>query len=88
MNAMLHYFIGCSVSLSEIGDLSLDKIPDPWVHNFGLHKDDPIPIYTLRSSCTILTVNLGNFIRGRKRTMPLVHRDVINKSDKDRQHQY
>ena len=49
MNAMLYYFIGCSISLSEIGDLSLDKILDPRVHNFGLHEDDPIPIYTSRN---------------------------------------
>ena len=80
MNAMLHYFIGCSISLSEVGDLSLDKIPDPRVHNFGLHEDDPIPIYTSRSSCTILPVNLGNFIRGGKRTVPSVFRDVIDES--------
>ena len=36
MNAMLHFFLGSGVDEEEIGDLSLEKMPIPQLHRFGL----------------------------------------------------
>ena len=66
MHAMLHYFLSAGVDEDEIGDLSLDKIPNPQLHRFGL-ADTPVPVYTCKSKYTALIANLGSFVRGRKR---------------------
>ena len=70
MHAMLHYFLSAGVDEDEIGDLSLDKIPNPQLHRFGLAEDAPVPVYTCKSKYTALIANLGSFVRGRKRTAP------------------
>ena len=69
MNALLHYFLAAGVDEEEIGDLSLDKIPNPQLHRFGLAEDAPVPVYTCKSKYTALIANLGSFVRGRKRTV-------------------
>eukprot|EP00439_Symbiodinium_sp_Y106_P030437 s1316_g3.t1 len=70
MHAMLHYFLAAGIDEEEIGDLSLDKIPNPQLHRFGLAEDAPVPVYTCKSKYTALIANLGSFVRGRKRTAP------------------
>ena len=61
MYAMLHLFLAAGVDEDEIGDLSLDKIPNPQIHRFGLAEDAPVPVYTSKSKYTALIVNLGSF---------------------------
>eukprot|EP00439_Symbiodinium_sp_Y106_P045258 s5128_g5.t1 len=70
MNAMLHYFLAAGVDEEDIGDLSLDKIPSPQHHRFGLAEDGPVPVFTCKSKYAALIVNLGSFVRGRKQTAP------------------
>ena len=60
---MLHYFLAAGVDEEEIGDLSLDKIPNPLLHRFGLAEDAPVPVYTRKSKYTALIANLGSFVR-------------------------
>ena len=67
MNAMLHYFLAAGVDEEDIGDLSLDKIPSPQLHRFGLAEDSPVPVFTRKSKYAALIVN---FVRGRKQTAP------------------
>ena len=52
----------------EVGDLSLDKMPNLQLFRYGLGEDGPVPIYTSKTKYTALILNLGNFIRGRKKT--------------------
>ena len=70
MNAMLHFFLGSGVDEEEIGDLSLEKMPIPQLHRFGLAGDGPVPVFTCKSKYAALIVNLGSFSRGRKQTAP------------------
>ena len=70
MNAMLHFFLGSGVDEEEIGDLSLEKMPIPQLHCFGLAEDGPVPVFTCKSKYAALIVNLGSFSRGRKQTAP------------------
>ena len=67
MNAMLHLFLGVGVDEEEVGDLSLDKMSNPQLFRYGLGEDGPVPIYTSKTMYTALILNLGNFIRGRKK---------------------
>ena len=66
MRAMLHYFLAAGVDEDEIGDVSLDKMPNPQLHRFGLAEDAPVPVYTCKSKYTALIANLGSFVRGRE----------------------
>ena len=70
MNAMLHFFLGSAVDEEEIGDLSLEKMPIPQLHRFGLAENGPVPVFTRKSKYAALIVNLGSFSRGRKQTAP------------------
>ena len=82
MYAMLHYFLAAGVDEDEIGDLSLDKIPNPQIHRFGLAEDAPVPVYnTCKSMYTALIANLGSFTRGRKRTAPSAFAGFIDFDD-------
>ena len=45
-SALLHYFLVAGVDEEEIGDLSLDKMPSPLFHRFGLAEDSPVPVFT------------------------------------------
>ena len=70
MNAMLHYFLGAGVDEEDIGNLSLEKMPIPQLHRFGLAEDSPVPVFTCKSIYVALIVSLGSFARGRKQTAP------------------
>ena len=59
MNAMLHFFLGSGVDEEEIGDLSLEKMPIPQLHRFGLAENGPVPVFTRKSKYAALIVNLG-----------------------------
>ena len=77
LNAMLHLFLSAGVDEEEVGDLSLDKMPNPQLFRYGLGEDGPVPIYTSKTKYTALILNLGNFIRGRKKTAPSAFSDYI-----------
>ena len=77
LNAMLHLFLSAGVDEEEVGNLSLDKMPNPQLFRYGLGEDGPVPIYTSKTKYTALILNLGNFIRGRKKTAPSTFSDYI-----------
>ena len=68
-NAMLHYFLACKITAEEAGDLVLEDETAYRQGNADTMADGP-PVYTTKDSLSILTVNLGNFARGRKKTLP------------------
>ena len=77
LNAMLHLFLGVGVDEEEVGDLSLDKMSNPQLFRYGLGEDGPVPIYTSKTKYTALILNLGNFVRGRKKSAPSTFSDYI-----------
>ena len=68
-NAMLHYFLACKITAEEAGDLVLEDEQAYHQANTDIMLDGP-PVYTSKEALSILTVNLGNFVRGRKKTVP------------------
>ena len=63
-NAMLHYFLACKITSEKAGDLVLED-------ERAYHETTPTSWWTVRpftskEALGILTVNLGNFVRGRK----------------------
>ena len=68
-NAMLHYFLACKITAEEAGDLVLEDEQAYHQANTDIILDGP-PVYTSKEALSILTVNLGNFVRGRKKTVP------------------
>ena len=82
LNAMLrHYCLAAGVDAAEIGDLSLDKMPNPSLHLFGLAEDGPVPIYTSKTKYSALILNLRNFVRGRNCSAPSIYADHIDYDD-------
>ena len=77
MNAMLHYFLAVGVDDDELGDLSLERMPKP----IGPAEEGPVPIYSSRSKYTALVLNLGSFVRNRKRSTPSVFSEIIDHDD-------
>eukprot|EP00439_Symbiodinium_sp_Y106_P049039 s5925_g6.t1 len=77
LNAMLHLFLGVGVDEEEVGDLSLDKMSNPQLFRYGLGEEGPVPIYTSTTKYTALILNLGNFVRGRKKSAPSTFSDYI-----------
>ena len=77
LNAMLHLFLGVGVDEDEVGDLSLDKMPNPQLFRYGLGEEGPVPIYTSKTKYTALILNLGKFVRGRKKSAPSTFSDYI-----------
>ena len=75
LNAMLHYVLSAGVDEDDIGDLSLDKMPNPYLFRFGLAEDGPVPVYTSKSKYAAL---IGNLSRGRKYTAPSAYSDLID----------
>ena len=74
---MLHLFLSAGVDEEEVGNLSLDKMPNSQLFRYGLGEDGPVPIYTSKTKYTALILNLGNFVRGRKKTAPSTFSDYI-----------
>ena len=68
-NAMLHYFLACKITAEEAGDLVLEDEQAYHKTNNDIMLDGP-PVYASKEALSILTVNLGNFVRGRKKTVP------------------
>ena len=46
LNAMLHLFLSAGVDEEEVGNLSLDKMPNSQLFRYGLGEAGPVPIYT------------------------------------------
>ena len=70
LNAMLHFFLSAGVDEDDVGDLSLDKMPNAQLFRYGVGDEGPVPIYTSKTKYTALILNLGNFVRGRERSAP------------------
>ena len=79
-NAMLHYFLACKITAEEAGDLILEDEKAYHQGNIDITQDGP-PVYTLKDTLSILTVNLGNFVRGRKQTVPAKFAPHIDRKD-------
>ena len=76
-NAMLHYFLACKITAEEAGDLILENEK---AYHQSIMQDGP-PVYTSKEALSILTVNLGNFIRGRKNTVPAKYAQFVDRKD-------
>ena len=79
-NAMLHYFLACKITAEEAGDLVLEDEIAYHKGNADTVADGP-PVYTSKDTLSILTVNLGNFIRGRKNTVPEKFAQCLDNKD-------
>ena len=72
-NAMLHYFLACKITAEVAGDLILEDEKAYHQTNEDIRQDGP-PVYTSKESLSILTVNLGNFVRvGKRLCQPNTH---------------
>ena len=81
-NAMLRYFLGCKITAEEAGDLVLEDEQAYQQGNTDIMLDGP-PVYTSKDTLSILTVNLGNFVRGRKKTVPAKFAQRVDRKDYD-----
>ena len=81
-NAMLHYFLACKITSEEAGDLVLEDERAYHETNTNIMVDGP-PLYTSKEALGILTVNLGNFVRGRKKTVPGKFAAHVDRKDSD-----
>ena len=79
-NAMLHYFLACKITAAEAGDLVLEDEQAYHQANTDIMLDGP-PVYTSKEALSILTVNLGNFVRGRKKTVPAKFAEHVDRKD-------
>ena len=79
---MLHYFLSCGINKEEVGELILDDAVATRAMELG-ERDltDDGHIYTSKNSLGFLTVNLGDFVRGRKNTLPAVYAAFIDERD-------
>ena len=76
-NAMLHYFLACKITAEEAGDLVLEDEEAYHQTNSDIMLDGP-PVYTSKDTLSILTVNLGNFVRSRKKTALTVRTTTVS----------
>ena len=81
-NSLLHNFLSCGINKEEIGELTLDH---PEVDKAMQHRERDQTtdghVYTSKIGLGYLTVNLGNFVRGRKSTLPKVYAEFIDELD-------
>ena len=81
-NSLLHNFLSCGINKEEIGELTLDH---PEVDKAMKHREREQTtdghVYTSKIGLGYLTVNLGNFVRGRKSTLPKVYAEFIDELD-------
>ena len=80
-NALLHYFLSCGISKEEIGELVLDDAAAQRAQETHDRDRTDGHIYTSKTSLGFLTVNLGNFARGHKNTMPAVYQEFFTTLD-------
>ena len=82
---MLHHFLSCGIDKEEIGELTLDH---PEVEKTIHHRERDQTTFghvdTSKIGLGYLTVNLGNFVRGRKNTLPKVYAGVVDELDDSR----
>ena len=79
-NTMLHYVLACKITAEEAGDLILEDEKAYHQGNVDIMQDGP-PVYTSKEALSILTVNLGNFIRGRNKTAPAKYAQFVDRKD-------
>ena len=81
-NSLLHHFLSCGIDKEEIGELTLDH---PEVEKTIQHRERDQTtfghVYTSKIGLGYLTVNLGNFVRGRKNTLPKVYAGIVDELD-------
>ena len=81
-NAFLHYFLSCGIDKEEVGKLILDDAAATRVMELRVSdRTDDGHVYTSKNSLGLLTVNLGNFVRGRNNTLPAVYAALIDEHD-------
>ena len=79
---VLHYFLACKITAEEAGDLVLEDEQAYHQGNTDIMLDGP-PVYTSKDTLSILTVNLGNFVRGRKKTVPAKFAQHVDSKEYD-----
>ena len=79
-NAMLRYFLACKITAEEAGDLVLEDEQAHRQGNTDIMLDGP-PVHTSKDTLSILTVNLRNFVRGRKKTVPAKFAQHVDRKD-------
>ena len=81
-NSLLHTFLSCGINKEEIGELTLDH---PEVDKAMKHRERDQTtdghVYTSKIGLGYLTVNLENFVRGRKSTLPKVYAEFIDEPE-------
>ena len=81
-NSLLHHFLSCGIDKEEIGELTLDHPEiEKTIHHRERDQTTFGHVYTSKIGLGYLTVNLGNFVRGRKNTLPKVYAGVVDELD-------
>ena len=81
-NTLLHYFLSCGINKEEIAELILDDaVANRAMELRERDRTDEGRIYTSTTSLGFLTVHLGNFVRGRKYTLPAAYAEFFDERD-------
>ena len=81
-SALLHYFLSRGINEEDIGELILeDVVAQRGKEARERDRTDERHIYTSKTSLGFLTVNLGNFARGRKYTLPAAYAECVTTRD-------
>ena len=81
-NSLLHHFLSCGIDKEEIGELTLDHSEvEKTIHHRERDQTTFGHVYTSKIGLGYLTVNGGNFVRGRKNTLPKVYAGVVDELD-------
>ena len=72
--------VGSKITAEEAGDLVLEDEQAYHQGNTDIMLDGP-PVHTSKDTLNILTVNLGNFVRGRKKTVPAKFAQHVDHKD-------
>ncbi len=75
-NAMLHYFLACSISMDEVGDIAIDEAEE-FYRQFVEEERTGARLYQSKDRLSVMVLNLGNFVRGKKNTVPPAYSDHI-----------
>ena len=78
-NALLNHVLSWGINNEEVGELILDdSVTNKAMEHRERDQTDDGHIYTSKINLGFLTVNLGNFVRGRNNTLPPVSAEFID----------
>ena len=81
-SALLHYFLSCGIYKEEVGELILDDtVANKAMELRERDRTDEGHNCTSKTSLGFVAVNLGNFVRGRKYTLPAVYAGFFDEPD-------